>query len=120
MSMTSRMLGDAQRAALPIEGVTNIADKAFGTDPIRDDLAPRECSAVIPSKANRHHPKRLSKAVYRWRHGVENVFCRMKDLVRITLRRDKRVSYVGFLHLACAVLNILRDNLLVKESEICR
>jgi hypothetical protein len=33
------------------------------------------------------------------------------------LRRDKTsVSYLGFLHLACAVLNIRRDNLLAKEA----
>jgi transposase len=73
----------------PVEAVTVIADKAFDTDPIRSDLAARGCTTVIPSKKNRRHPKKLNKAAYRWRHGIENVFCRMKDLVRITLRRDK-------------------------------
>ncbi len=44
----------------------------------------------------------------------------MKDLIRITLRRDKTsVSYLGFLHLACAVLNIKRDAFLAKESSLC-
>lgn len=101
----------------PVEGVTVIADKAFDTDPIRSDLAARGCTTVIPSKKNRRHPKKLNKAAYRWRHGIENVFCRMKDLVRITLRRDKTsVSYLGFLYLACAVLNIRRDAVLAKEA----
>jgi transposase len=81
-SLVEAMLG-------PIEGVTVIADKAFDTDPFRNDLAARGCTAVIPSKDNRRHPKKLNKAVYRWRHGVENVFSRIKDLIRITLRRDK-------------------------------
>ena len=100
-----------------IEGASVIADKAFDTDPIRSNLAMRGCTAVIPSKDNRRHPKKLNKALYRWRHGIENVFCRTKDLIRITLRRDKTsVSYLGFLHLACAVLNIRRDNLLNKEA----
>ena len=100
-----------------IEGAAVIADKAFDTDPIRSDLALRGCTAVIPSKESRRHPKTLNKALYRWRHGIENVFCRTKDLIRITLRRDKTsVSYLGFLHLACAVLNIRRDNLLAKEA----
>lgn len=41
----------------------------------------------------------------------------MKDLIRITLRRDKTaVSYLGCLHLACAVLNIRRDNFLAKDA----
>jgi transposase len=101
----------------PVEGVTVIADKAFDTDPIRSDLAARGCTTVIPSKKNRRHPKKLNKAAYRWRHGIENVFCRMKDLVRITLRRDKTsVSYLGFLYLACAVLNIRRDAVLAKGA----
>jgi transposase len=99
----------------PVEGVTVIADKAFDTDPIRDDLAARGCTAVIPSKKNRRHPKKLNKAAYRWRHGIENVFSRMKDLIRITLRRDKTsVSYLGFLYLACAILNIRRDAFLAQ------
>ena len=101
----------------PTEGAAVIADKAFDTDLIRTDLAARGCDAVIPSKANRRRPHKLNKALYRWRHGIENVFSRMKDLIRITLRRDKtRVSYLGFLHLACAVLNIRRDAFLAKEA----
>ena len=48
---------------------------------------------------------------------IENVFSRVKDLVRITLRRDKTsVSYLGFLHLACAILNIRRDNFLARKG----
>jgi transposase len=101
----------------PTEGAAVIADKAFDTDAIRSDLAARGCTAVIPSKANRRQPQKLNKALYRWRHGIENVFARAKDLIRITLRRDKTsVSYLGFLHLACAVLNIRRDAVLAKES----
>lgn len=104
----------------PAEGVAVIADKAFDTDDIRESLAQRGCSAVIPSKANRKSPKKLNKALYVWRHGIENVFCRMKDLMRITTRRDKTsVSYLGFLHLACAILNIRRDTLLAKNCSLC-
>jgi transposase len=99
------------------EGVTVIADKAFDTDPVRNDLAARGCTAVIPAKDNRRQPKTLNKAAYRWRHGIENVFARMKDLIRITLRQDKTsVSYLGFLHLTCAILNIRRDNFLAREG----
>jgi hypothetical protein len=42
-------------------------------------------------------------------------------LIRITLRGDKiSVSYLGFLHLACAVLNIRRDAFLAKEAHFVR
>jgi transposase len=104
----------------PVEGAVVIADKAFDTDPFRCDLAANGCTAVIPSKENRRHPKKLNKALYRWRHGIENVFARMKDFIRITLRRDKTsASYLGFLHLACAVLNIQRDACLAKQGSLC-
>ncbi|MFL5285436.1 MAG: transposase [Rhodopila sp.] len=80
-------------------------------------MTARGCTAVIPSKDNRRQPKKLNKAAYRQRHGIENVFSRMKDLVRITLRRDKTsISYLGFIHLACAILNIRRDNFLARKG----
>jgi transposase len=101
----------------PTQGAAVIADKAFDTDAIRSDLAARGCTAVIPSKANRRRPQKLNKALYRWRHGIENVFARAKDLIRITLRRDKTsTSYLGFLYLACAVLNIRRDAVLAQDA----
>ncbi len=101
----------------PIEGAVIIADKAFGIDATRSDLAARGCTAVIPSKASRRQPQKANKALYRWRHGIENVLVRANDVIRITLRRDKtHNSYVGFLHLACAVLNIRRDAVLAKEA----
>jgi hypothetical protein len=45
----------------------------------------------------------------------------VKDLVRITLRRDKTsTSYLGFIHLACAILNIRRDNFLARKADFVR
>jgi transposase len=89
--LAAQMLGQA-------EAITVIADKAFDTEPVRNELAARGCTAVIPSKDNRRQPKKLNKAAYRHRHGIENVFSRVKDLVRITLRRDKTsISYLGFI-----------------------
>jgi len=59
----------------------------------------------------------IGKAAYRWRHGIENGFSRMRDLIRIILHRDRTsLSCLGFLHLACAILNIRRDNFLARES----
>ena len=89
-----------------VEGVTVIADRAFDADGFRDVLAGRGCTAVIPAKKNRRNPFKLNREAYRWRHVIENVFARLKDFVRITLRKDKTTaSYLGFLHFAAAVLN---------------
>ena len=41
--------------------------------------------------------------LYARRHHVENLFSRLKDFARITLRRDKtRRSWMGFAHLAAS------------------
>jgi transposase len=47
------------------------------------------------------------REAYRTRHKVENLFCRIKDLTRITLRKCKTSrSYAGFVSLAFALTNI--------------
>src|SRR5690349_24658792 len=61
--LAAQMLGQA-------EGMTVIADKAFDTDPVRNDLAARGCTAVIPSKHTRRQPKRHNKPAYPRRHGT--------------------------------------------------
>jgi transposase len=44
---------------------------------------------------------------YRSRHRIENLFSRVKDYTRITLRKDKTShSYAGFVSLAFALINI--------------
>jgi transposase len=88
------------------EGVTVIADRAFDVDAFRAELANRGCSTIIPSKKDRRNPVKLNREGYRWRHVIENVFSRLKDFVRVTLREDKTsASYLGFVLLAAAILN---------------
>jgi hypothetical protein len=44
---------------------------------------------------------------YRQRHRVENLFCQIKDLTRIVLRKCKTsCSYAGFVSLAFTLINI--------------
>jgi transposase len=62
---------------------------------------------VIPSKRNRRTPIPHDRQAYKARHKVENLFCRIKDFTRITLRKCKTSrSYAGFVSLAFAITNI--------------
>ena len=62
---------------------------------------------VIPAKRNRKAPIPHDGEAYKSRHRVENLFCRIKDLTRITLRKDKTSrSYAAFISLACALVNL--------------
>jgi hypothetical protein len=52
-------------------------------------------------------PPPWDKAIYARRHLIENRFSSLKDWARIALRRDKtRRSWMGFAHLAAAILNL--------------
>ena len=64
-----------------IEGVTFgalLGDRAFDTDWLRADLDARGAVAVIPPKANRKFPIHCDRAMYRWRHLIENTFAKLK------------------------------------------
>src|SRR4051812_38080920 len=56
-----------------------LADKAFDSDAIRADLDARGATAVIPPKANRVTTIPCDSEMYKWRHLVENFFCKVKE-----------------------------------------
>jgi transposase len=63
-----------------------LADKAFDSDVIRADLDDRGAVAVIPPKANRAAGIPCDFEMYKWRHLVENFFCKIKEFRRIATR----------------------------------
>jgi len=66
-----------------------LADKAFDTDSLRATLNERGTIAVIPPKSNRKDPIPCDMDMYKWRHLVENFFCKIKAFRRIATRYDK-------------------------------
>ncbi|MEK0085049.1 IS5 family transposase [Benzoatithermus flavus] len=107
--------GCPRAAALP-DGSTLqrlIADRGYDTAAIwLGSAAAQRCAehgieAVTPSKPNRKLPIPHDRERYRTRHRIENLFCRVKDWIRITLRKDETSrSYAGFVSLAFALINI--------------
>jgi transposase len=82
-----------------------LADKAFDSDVIRADLAERGAVAVIPPKANRVTALPCDFDMYKWRHLVENFFCKIKEFRRIATRYDKTdTSFSAMIYLVGAVL----------------
>lgn len=82
-----------------------LADKAFDIDWIRTELAERGAVAVIPPKDDRARRIPCDYAMYRWRHLVENFFCKIKEFRRIATRYDKTdTSYGAMIHLVGSVL----------------
>jgi len=80
-----------------------LADKAYDTDAIRDDLKKRGIKSVIPPKSTSKATIRYSKHLYRQRNCIERVFGHLKINRAIATRYDQLAeSFLGMLFIASA------------------
>ena len=83
-----------------------IADKAFDANAIIADLDERGAEVVISQHPRRASPRPIDQEIYKWRHLIENFFCKLKEFKRIAMRADKTdQSFQAMIHLAAAVIN---------------
>ncbi len=91
-----------------IEGVefgTLIADKAFDSNWIIAELNERGAGIVISQRPQRRNPLHIDAEIYKWRHLIENFFCKLKEF-NIALRSDKTDrSFEAMIYLCSAVIN---------------
>jgi transposase len=86
-----------------------IADKAFDSNAIIADLNARGAKIVISQHPRRTQKLPLDTEMYKWRHLIENFFCKLKEFKRIAMRADKTdQSFKAIIHLAAAVINSRR------------
>ena len=70
------------------------------------DLNERGAKAVIAQHPRRTMPLDIDREMYKWRHLIENFFCKLKEFKRIALRADKTdQSFAAMIYLAAAVIN---------------
>ena len=55
-------------------------------------LAQRGAQVVISQMPRRRSPLEIDREVYKWRHLIENFFCKLKEFKRIAMRSDKTDS----------------------------
>jgi transposase len=83
-----------------------IADKAFDSNAILADLDERGAKVVISQHPRRASPRPIDAEIYRWRHLIENFFCKLKEFKRIAMRSDKTdQSFSAMIHLVAAVIH---------------
>ena len=83
-----------------------IADKAFDSDRIIADLNDRGANVVISQHPRRARPLPLDRELYKWRHLIENFFCKLKEFKRIAMRADKTDdSFKAMIYLTATVIN---------------
>jgi transposase len=84
---------------------TLMGDKAFDVDWLRTERDERGAQAVIPPKANRKIAFKWDKAMYRWRHLIENYFAKLKEFRTIATRYDKNDrNFEANIYLAAAII----------------
>ena len=78
-----------------------VADKAYGSRKIRQQIADEGALGVIPAKSNERDPAPHDEALYKQRNlplgdathrlpaVVERFFCKMKDMRRLATRFEK-------------------------------
>src|ERR671938_1013696 len=83
-----------------------IGDTAFDSNALIADLNERGAKVVIAQHPRRTTPLNIDGEMYKWRHLIENFFCKLKEFKRIALRADKTdQSFAAMIHLAAAVIN---------------
>ena len=71
------------------EPLAIVADKAYTSNWIRQQIADEGALAVIPAKSNARRPIAHDENLYVMRNIVERFFCRMKDMRRLATRFEK-------------------------------
>jgi transposase len=83
-----------------------IADKAFDANCILADLDERGATVVISQHSRRSQPRDIDLEIYKWRHLVENFFCKLKEFKRIAMRSDKTdQSFSAMIYVAAALIH---------------
>jgi len=83
-----------------------LADKAFDSNNIVADLNDRGAKIVISQHPRRSVPLQIDTEIYKWRHLIENFFCKLKEFKRIAMRACKTdQSFEAMIYLTAAVIN---------------
>ena len=83
-----------------------IADKAFDSNWIIEDMNERGAQIVISQHPRRIQPLQIDEEIYKWRHLIENFFCKLKEFKRIALRSDKTdESFKAMIYISSAIIN---------------
>ena len=88
-----------------LRGRVCLADTAYDSNEIIDELRIRDIKPVIPCRPERIKKRRLDKPLYQHRYLVECCFHSMKRCRRIATRFDKTLtSYAAFVHISAALI----------------
>lgn len=106
--LTAGQKGDAPQAEaliadLPAEAV--MADTAYDSDRLREAVARKGATAVIPNNPSRARKYPLDRHLYAQRHLIECCFAKLKQFRRVATRYEKTArNYLAVVTIAAIVL----------------
>lgn len=84
-----------------------IADKAYDSDWICSAVNERGAQIVISQHPRRANPIDIDLEIYKWRHLIENFFCKIKEFKRIAMRSDKTdASFAAMIYICAGLLRL--------------
>ena len=108
LALTGGQRGDCPQAYGLIEGLPAdvvMADAAYDADPLRQAIAAKGASAVIPNNPSRARKYPLDRHLYAQRHLVECCFSKLKQFRRVATRYEKTArNYLSVVTLAATIL----------------
>ena len=83
-----------------------IADKAYDSEVIRDEIRTNGGTPIIPRKSNSAKPNpEFDSYLYKLRHMVENLFARLKHFRSIATRYEKLArNFKAIVYLGCSLI----------------
>jgi transposase len=82
-----------------------MGDAGYDTNKFVAAIEAKGLTAVLASNPSRNEPLPLDKQLYGLRYRIECFFHTLKRFRRIATRYEKTArNYLGFLHLACALV----------------
>jgi putative transposase len=102
-------MSDHKGAALMLPSLPQakelLGDKGYDSNRFRQALIKCGIAPCIPSNRSRKVPIPYGKVLYRQRHRIENMFGKLKDWRRITMRYDRCAhTFMSAICLAATVL----------------
>lgn len=83
-----------------------IADKAFDSNWIIDEMNERGAKIIISQRPQRNTPLNIDLEMYKWRHLIENFFAKLKEFKAIALRCEKTDrNFASMIYACAAVIN---------------
>ena len=108
MFITSGTVADCTQGSRLIERLSAenlLADKGYDSNEIIDVATEQGMTVVIPPKKNRREQRAYDKALYKYRHLVENAFMHLKRWRGIATRYAKNTaSFLAAVQIRCIVL----------------